>query len=262
MNSAFSNTRLNPERLYLTARKDLFFTKRQFILVPSTIAAFFLLIGLIAGSTGSAPVDIYGGLFTVTLYLGGLITTSSVFRDRHRQDSIHNWLMLPASTLEKFLVRFLFSTAGVIIIALMTVWISSLLISLANLLLYGHSVLLFNPLSSEIWYGLQGYLALHSLFFLGASWFKKNHLIKTLLTLFVIQILIGLISSGFGYIFIFRLFRENRFLMETTPFVGNWPLSGRTIAAAVRILVQGIIPLSCWTAAYFRLKEAEVKDGI
>ena len=39
------------KRVYLIARKDFFFARKQFILIPATIAAFGLLIGMLTGKS-------------------------------------------------------------------------------------------------------------------------------------------------------------------------------------------------------------------
>jgi hypothetical protein len=206
--------------------------------------------------------DFFTTFFGGILFLAGLVTTSHVFKDRHNSYNIHNWLMLPASTLEKFLIRFLFSTAGVILGSALCCWLCSLLTGIANALLYNQNMVLFNPFSFSVWHMIQAYLAIQSLFFLGASWFRKNHFLKTVLTLFILQILISLISGGLGYMFLFRFLEGDFNGMAGEVFISSWITDGRTLAIALRFLLQGIIPASCWTAAYFRLKEAEVKDGV
>ncbi len=250
------------KRVYLIARKDFFFTRKQFILVPSTITAFGLFIGMLAGKSMHLTNDFFLGFFGGILYLSGLILTSSTFKDRHNSNSIHNWLMLPASTFEKFLVRFLFSTAGIIIGSALTCWICSLLTGIANAILYKQSLTFFNPFRISVWHMVQAYLALQPLFFLGAAWFRKNHFLKTILTLFILQIFLSLVSGGLGYMFLYRFLKGNFNSLAADFFLSHRIMDGRILAASLRILLQGIIPVSCWAAAYFRLKEAEVKDGV
>ncbi|OQY34618.1 MAG: hypothetical protein B6241_04125 [Spirochaetaceae bacterium 4572_59] len=257
------NQYLNTKRLLRLCRKDYYTTRRQIILAAATIGAFIFLIGLIGGKDRPVSPSSYNSYFTIILYLGGIITTAAIFKDRHDRDSIHNWLMLPASTLEKYLVRFLFSTVGLILITLITVWLSSFITSLALFLLYGHSFSLFNFTDKrDIWLIIQGYLALHPFFFLGAAWFRKNQIIKTLLTLFIIQIILSFIGGGLGYMFLIRFAMENEFYMTDQTFFNDIMISGKNIALMARILFQLIIPVCCWTTAYFKLKKAEVKDGI
>ena len=252
----------NTKRVYLVARKDFFFTRKQFILVPSTIVAFGLLIGMLAGKSMHLTNSFFLGFFGGILFVSGLILTSSSFKDRHNSNNIHNWLMLPASTFEKFLVRFLFSTAVIIIGSALICWLSSLLSGIANAILYDQSITLFNPFKSSVWHMIQAYLVFQPLFFLGAVWFRKNHFLKTILTLFCLQIIISLISGGLGYMFLYRFLEGNFNSLAESFFLSHRIMDGRVLAAALRILLQGIIPVSCWVAAYFRLKEAEVKDGV
>ncbi len=250
-------------RAYLVGKKDLFTAKKQFILAPATIIALILLVGMIAGRNGSIGNEMYSGFFMVILYIGGLITTSTLFRDSHDSENIHNFLMLPASVLEKYLVRFLFSTLGLILIASLIVFASSLITSLLNLILYKASPVIFNPfLNRDIWFGVQGYLVLQAPFFLGAIWFRKHNLLKTVLSLLVIHILLGILTGGLGYVMIIRAFQDGSLHMGATEIFGNSFFSSRRILLFLRVLGQGVVPVTCWTAAYFRLKEAQVKDGV
>ncbi len=250
-------------RFILLARKDLYTVRKQMILAPGMICAFILMIGMISGRTGSVLNEFYQGVFVTILFLGGPISISLLFRDSHNSSSIHNFLMLPASTLEKFLTRFLFSLFGIILIAGGTVLAGSLLTSLINGILYRSPMVIFNPFTEkELWYALQGYAVLQVPFFLGALWFRKNNLIKTLLALFLLNILLGLITGGLGYMILFRFFETDTFPPAFFRILQSTGLSSGGLVIMARILVQGIIPLSCWTASYFRLREIQVKDGI
>ena len=250
-------------RLFLTALNDLYFARRQILLAPVTITAFIILTGMINGKNNTLSPSHYNSIFLFILFIGGLISTAAVFRDSYSRESIHRFLTLPASHFEKFLVRFLFSTIGYVLLTLLIVWTGSVLTSLINLFLYHQVFLLFNPFHQEVFYiALQGYLAIHAPFFLGAVWFRKHNLIKTLLTLALIQILLVLISGGLGYAIFFRFLPGNSdyqtFTGSFTPAVQSFS----NLIIPLRIILQGIIPLTCWTAAYFRLKERQVNDGV
>jgi len=253
---------ISAERLLLTARKDFYSALRGGITSSVTVLVALVFIGLIGGYTGSVPYETYDNYFRSILIIGGLIATAAAFRDRHGKDSIHNWLMLPASTLEKYLVRFAFTTAGVILISLAVVWLSSLFTGILNNLIFSLPFFLYNPFADPYaWQIIQGYLAAHSLFFLGATWFRKNHFIKTVLTLLVIQICLSIFASGTGYLLFFRLTGPGVFSPHNIFTIEQFS-HFRLMKILFRILIQAVIPVTCWTAAYFRLKEAEIKDGV
>ena len=250
-------------RIILVTRKDIYTIRKQIILAPSAICAFILMIGILSGRTGSVQNEFYWGVFLTILFAGGPIVISLLFRDSHNSSNIHNFLMLPASTAEKFLIRLFFSLFGIILIAGITVLAGSALTSLINRFIYQVPVIIFNPfIENKIWYAIQGFWVIQVPFFLGALWFRKNNLIKTLLTLFILNILLVLITGGLGYMILFQFLKNDSF---PPVFFQLFQRTGITSGGSVilfRILLQGIIPIACWTASYFRLKEIQVKDGI
>ena len=62
--------------------------------------------------------------------------------------------------------------------------------------------------------------------------------------------------------FLYRFIEGDFNSLAESFFLSHRIMDGKILAAGLRILLQVIIPASCWTAAYFRLKEAEVKDGV
>ena len=196
--------------------------------------------------------------YTNLLYFPGFIFTSRVFIPFHRKEWNIPTLMLPASHFEKGLVQLLLSSVGWILYLFLVYSLFSLLATGLNLLLWNFSTPLFLLFKSGGKIILH-YLVIQSLFFLGAAVFKKAAALKTLLALLGVAFLLALI--GFLMVKILfpgemgRLFRE-----EGLSWRYGSPSDG--LLTLVRILYYGVLPLFCWTTAFLRLREIEIKDGV
>ncbi|OGT51915.1 MAG: hypothetical protein A3F17_01755 [Gammaproteobacteria bacterium RIFCSPHIGHO2_12_FULL_41_15] len=153
------------------------------------------------------PVHGYGmpdiGLLGFLLYTLGLIFTSTLFADIHSQSSSTNYLLLPCSNLERFLSRWLLSSFGMVLLIVLTYFISSILVALLYNVLLGFNVHPIHLLSMQLMPVIVDYMQLQSLFFLGAIIFKKNSALMTICCiaffLFILFVLSPLFSINIDY---------------------------------------------------------------
>ena len=276
------NTYLSGKRLIAFAKKDVYENYRTAAVVCAAIIGVLLIIYGISvyaaaresGLRGALPGngEIHYVLFSLVLFVGGFIFTSRAFHEAHNRARNHDWLMLPASTLEKLFARLL-STSIVYALGITVLYFlfSALAAGLSALILRAHFGL-FMPWSKTVGLMLLNYLVVQSVFLLGASFFRKTHFIKTILSLTVLGILFAVFAA-----LIFRLVYSDFFvgfepteefiaLFEGIEDFSVWERglsrAGRAFSIVMKILYWAFLAPICWTIAYFRLRETEVKDGV
>ncbi len=258
-------------RLVRVLRKELQESKRSLFIYGITIVLFFFvqevggafLIRLSGGSIRS-NAD-YLGNFVGFLFLGGFIITSIIFsEDMFSRVGQHNWLMLPASRLEKFLAKGLLTAIAYPIALALLFTVASVVVEALALLFFGNPFTMFNPLTRTVGGMLLHYVATQSIFLLGATYFRKTHFIKTVLSIGVIGIILGIVATIF-----FRIIFAPYF---TGPYGFNFSIESYGSFEQMNIIKVGkwvgtivywfIMPLFCWFTAYLRVKEVEATDAI
>ncbi len=216
---------------------------------------------------GFAPAA-YTGLFPNFLFLGGLIITSLAFaEDMFSKNGQQEWLMLPATSLEKFLSKGLLTLVAYPLALIALFFLSSLIIEPLQLLFFGNPVTLFNPFTKAMASQLALYWVWHSIFLLGSTYFHKGHFFKTILSLGVIGIVLGSLGLLFVKI-IFSLKYGSSLRAFDVVFSFDsllfQPASGVVGAFRVlsRLLSFVVLPLFCWVTAFFRVEEVQATDAV
>ncbi len=142
--------------------------------------------------------NFYGTLLGFSVVFIGVYLSSRAFIELKNTSNGFLYLMLPASTFEKFIIPSLFS--GILFFTFY-LGVYALLANLSNFiwgLAYHFPMEVYNPLATKsINYtlgGLKAFLILQPIFLLGSVIFKKNHFIATAIVVFVLLILISFIS--------------------------------------------------------------------
>lgn len=220
------------------------------------------------GSIASASSNsaLHMTYFTLTLFIGGFIVTSRAFLELHTKNRSHDWLMLPASPIEKYLSRLVLTSAGVAVGIVVYFTLFGLFGAGLMLLLFHRSYALFNPLDGAVWMLVLHYIVLQSIFFAGAVYFKKLHFIKTVLVLsgFGLLLLIVMVVTG-RILFWKELLLATHGSFAHSELAALEPLlksAGRTAALVSRIVYWGLLAPIFWVIAFFRLHEAEVRNGV
>ena len=216
---------------------------------------------------GFSPA-IYDGLFPNFLMIGGLIITSMAFAsDMFSKNGQQEWLMLPATSLEKFLAKGVLTAFAYPLAIIVIFFLSSVVIEPLQLLFFGNPVTLFNPFTREVGTLLAMYWVWHSIFLLGATYFHKGHFFKTILALGVI----GIGFAALGMLFVKIIFSikygsslrafDIVFSFDSLLF---HPATG--IVGALRVFSQilyfVVLPLFCWVTAFFRVEEVQATDAV
>ena len=174
---------LSFNRLWLLIRREFLLERPVYSFFTLSFFITFFVIWLV-----SPEKLMYQSMFGYFLFIWGICATSWTFRSLHNKTSKEAYLLLPASTLEKFLSHLLPLTLGMGIILPIFFVIISAVIETLSLAIFGTNRPLFNPFDSQIIELYVYYLFVQPFFFLGAIWFSRLMLLKTLFTLIVLML--------------------------------------------------------------------------
>jgi hypothetical protein len=256
-----------PRRIGLLFRRDLAASYRTILIASAVVAGLMLLSSLLAGwrhEDGGAHQVFYLQI----LFIGGYLVSSRAFREIHDPQKAYTCVLLPASPLEKFASRVL-ATSLIYALGTLIAYLGVAgLYELLNRLLFGFSRRLFNPFSRGMLLTLAAYLITQSLFVLGSAWFRKTAFLKTLLVLFVIFILTGLLAYFSLVLLLPDYFDGLAPVKDLGPHFEylnsrGWRGGGvarffRIVAEAARIFFWGLLAPLCWFLGYRRYRRIEV----
>jgi hypothetical protein len=237
-----NNQNFTLRRLALLIRNDIVSHAKMIIITLATVFALLLIFWLIFSPNiifpNQNPVA-----YTWILFVGGLWLTSHSFRELHHSQKSYHFLTLPASQLEKVFSRLLLTTLIYIVATLLLYGLFYLVVSVILFIKTGVFQWLFFPLQENVLRWISTYLVLQSIIFLGAVYFRKHAVIKTVacvvLFLMVLSIYILLLDFLFP-VGIFSLSKHAFYLHDILHFV-----------------VYVLLPVYCWVVAYIRFTECE-----
>lgn len=237
-----------------------FFLRRQLYLNLSTmriaIAAILGLLLVISVGLFSAKPKVYlpevlinlRNLYLVVFMLGGYIFTSKAFDEMHAPQRSYMFLTLPVSATEKLLAAWLItSPLYVLVFGLMMLllsFFSSLVAGSLDALPYVFDDVFFNCVGV--------YMVTQAVFFLGATTFRGNNFLKTLLALIVVAMLIAAYIGALYYL----LFGSGNYYLP----------EGSEMKETIWYIMEVIVPMLFWwllapfllLVSYFKLKERQV----
>ncbi|MDA3811120.1 MAG: hypothetical protein PF518_12430, partial [Spirochaetaceae bacterium] len=192
MNNIFS---LN--RMIKIVRKDMLSEYKNLIIwigasagIMIVISAINILFQKLNGSSPDVNSSFHMVFVIIFLFPGGYLITSSMFKDLHDKSKNIYWLTMPGSTFEKMLSRLLISSLFYVLLLILIYPIFAGISELFNLIIFGSRHEFFNPFTYDIVKFLPYYLVTQSIFFAGASSFRKHPFAKTIFSLAGLQIII------------------------------------------------------------------------
>ncbi len=261
------NSYLSMNRIFLLVKRDILSKKLALLVVTGAIFAGVYLSSLINIYSSAPSATLYFSLFTNILFISGFIITSIQFKELHKKETAQNYLLIPASTFEKFLSRLMLSTIGFAVLVLVGLTLISFTVEGLNSLIFGRHSILFSPFSKEVFLVIAHYFVAQSIFFLGAIYFRKYNFIKTINSIFIFLFALAILGVVFARIVYHDIF--NGFISvdsRNVPlYLHSLPIGSDKISVFVQAVktIYWIIPAPLfWTISYFRLKETEVKNAL
>lgn len=192
--------------------------------------------------------------FEFLTVLAAVLSSVEVFARLRYVHSGMNYLMVPATSLEKYLAAFLYTTIGTFVVYTLSFGIiHGMVIGWHNLTSLDYVAYNF-PSVVELWSVFKTLLFVQSLYFLGALVFKKSPLALTTLVIICCVLVFSFIMSWTLY--------------QQIDFDGNLLKSDHSIRFQASNSLQlfkdfftvgsWALPFVCWTLAYFRLKSTQI----
>lgn len=277
------NAELNGKRLVQLLKRDAVGIYRQGLIITGAVSGVFLIIYLLTMFAltrgGNLPAQFAAGsganfnlgLFAPLIYLGGFIVTSRAFAEVHSRTKNHDWFMLPASTLEKLAGRWILTSFGYVVAVAVGYTLFSVIAAGISFVLMGSSFPIFNPFAKAVLLIMANYLVVQSLYLLGAVFFRKNHFLKTVITLVCLGIFLGIFGSIVVRLVYWEYFDgavPNGYLIDLFESIDTIVVTpaleraGRAIEVIFKAIYWALFAPIFLFITYFRLREAEVKDGV
>ncbi len=263
------NAYFNASRFGLVLKKHWIENIRMYLLGIGALAGIMFIFFLLIFSMGRGiGYKVQGMVFIIGLFISGTIFTGILSQEISPKTKGINYVMFPASTLEKFLCLFLYATVfffGIYIILFYMLDIPFVKLSEYYFpdkfnTIYSHQYperRLFYPWSEKWHVALYWYFAIQSVFLLGSLYFEKFGFIKTVVAFMVFFALLFLLN----YLMVNLLIAE-----KVTDALPYFSFSGDYVDVDIPGTWQKVfffVGKFCmapffWIVAYIRLKEKQL----
>jgi len=249
-----SNT-FSIKRVALLMNRHLFYNLKTYLMSFAAVGSILIVISLLSTYTNGGVFyeKNFVNLGEVFLFIGGILLTSNIFKEISSKHRGWLYMMLPANPSEKIISYWLLTTIGYAVISSLTLIISSIVLSTLSTLIFKTTFYLFNPFNAIHLEILLHYCIVQSLFFFGAIFFQKNNFLKTILSVFVFQTILGFIALFIMYLLFGSVKMElNNMVLADDPFFTV------TLPNTAKLLYYGVMVPFFIIVSYFKLKEREV----
>lgn len=241
---------LSLKRIFLLIKSDLVLCRSAIFTTMAATASILLLYNLF-DPNNIFEIGRHPTAFIWLLFGGGCWISSNAFRNFHENPKAYFFLMMPASSLEKFLARWFLTAIGFAISVLLFYSVFYRFIAAITLLLTQKNYFTAIPFSAHIWHLILDYIVLQSVFLLGSIYFKKLALIKTILAAGCVGILLVILAALVNKAFLHSLLIGNT--IDLTDIIQMNSLIATVFYFVFSLLIA---PIS-WITSYLRLREIE-----
>lgn len=251
-------SKLNIRRVGHLLNYELVLLRQPLLIGAGGIIAFILAISAMASSfepRGVVNINTMKTIFSLLVSFGGAIMASFSFHRISTKGGALNYLSIPASREEKFLVIFL-STAIFYPLGATIIFLFGELIAQMGWSVTGGDFNMYVPMMEDSFqslkYALLSFYLMHSFYFLGSIIFKKYSFLKSTVAFFVISFLMWLIGvvifflviGSFGNIASYNFSIDNQTIEQYLGFIGQ--------------AIMVIIFVGLWALSFLKFKKKEV----
>lgn len=224
----------------------------------------FMLTGLVCGgltflSGLMMRQPAAGFLFNVMLLVGIVLTSRQFAGIRSKEKGIYLF-MLPATTLEKFIVQWAASLVGFYCFSVLAVAIGGTLSNLVAAILYESAEFAVSYPENFI-DSFAVYCFFHAVFFCGALVFKGSNFLKTILALMAIFFVVTVGSGVYLKNSLLRRHHSGFFLQMDGPGDFYQFISGpsSTTIYFAKIAISVVVPLILYGISFYRFQQWQSK---
>jgi hypothetical protein len=270
------NRYFNLNRIKLLAIREIAVNKKNIPIMLISLILLFLLLdfSLLSDFFNKAYNLKHYQLYPLVALIYCLVITSSSFSELNSGAKETDYLMLPASVEEKFLVKLLYTTGAFILLNLAALLISGVIVETVRFIV-GGEIIFKRTLASYtpkiIIRFLKYYIAMHSVFFMGSVFFKKLEFGKVVLAGALVIAAVGLYLLILNYIPVFKNTLTRQMILAqfgvvesqfSADSMRNYLIFFRSLTRDIKFAGFYILPFVFWGAAYIRLREEEASNGI
>ncbi len=241
-------------------RLDVLANYRKILFFGSGATLFLGFLGTLYAMERDS-FDFHDMWFGLVFLIGGTLFTGASFAELNDERARTQYLNLPASSLEKFISKWLITAPIFVIVAILFYWLFTVLLAAFTNYWFDFSFPAFQPFNTLNWLLIRIYLVGQTVFLVGAIYFRGFDAAKTVLLLVLVGMLLWLVGGATFRIAFWEVFDG---LVSIRPDVMNvmnddykdfitndvWPL-------LQKIFWFGVAPLFL-VVGYFKIKETEV----
>jgi len=248
-----TNNRFSFNRLWLLGHISIFYEWRSSLMACGVIACLIVFTRLFI------PYFSVAFWFANMLWVG-IYLASNVFADLRQTDKGSYFLLIPASIEEKYFIRWLVSSLGFFLFAVVSSVLAILISQIFALFVQVQPVL---ELSEFLTTGLLSKLALfiffHAIFFSGALWFKKHNFSKTILSVLAVVALFIFFSTMIIRDTSVELFDFLSLFMKIQGMDAYGKIILHPDAFQLNTLIFIPIPIMLYVISYFKFRKTEIR---
>lgn len=250
------------DRLLKLLRNEVKLNHRGVFIVAGAVFLFLLFLSAAVSERVGYDGDFFGIWYGITLLGGGFLYTSIICRELNRSATTHLYLTTPASTLEKFIAKWLLTTVGYVLVhgVLYSIFTAA---ALGIDAMDGHTYFTsFSVFGRSAWLLIKIYLAVQSVFLVGSIYFRKYEIFKTVLSVSLVGWVLFFITALMFRI-VFNEYFDGWSFATHTDHIRLEPnnrlkdLAENRALPVLQYLFWVGLPLLMWTVGFFKLKETE-----
>ncbi len=266
------NDKFNIKRFLQLVNNDIETHKKSLLIyfAATLVICFIASIIIPTSNYGYGPKIYFPHISVIVILM--IVLVSFSFYELDYTDKGINYLTIPATLFEKYFCRWIMTIIGYLLAGCAIYIVYVLLLYVLNLPYsrVAHEKGMYdiiNPVNMDFIKVIGYYLLLHSIFFFGAIYFKKNEFLKTLMWIAIIatfcfallfllhKILIPDLKISFFTVPDIKDVADWKRVMEYNKYrTGIWEL--------IRDILFYFVPPFLWILGYFRLREEEVINGV
>lgn len=243
-----NKNQFNINRLSNFLQRQVALNLPPMLIAAGALFGTLLVVSLLVGYFNPSEVRDLKGFYLAAFFIGGYIFTSRIFAELHSPQKSYFYLTLPVSTLEKLTGSWLLSSPVYVVVFSLMIFIVYFITSIVA----GNYASLPEMFDRHYFTAVGAFMVTQTVFFLGASYFRNHNFLKTLLALFVIQIIVGAYGGLLGWM----LFGGEG--LNSNDFSGGFKyFVDTTVPQVAHIFFWYLLAPFLLVVSYFSLKERQ-----
>lgn len=242
--------------------RDIKLNRQAGLIALGVLGGVITLVGLFARNIDQGVEDwqhFHIQWYGTLLFLIGALRTAGSFGEFRRSATLQDYLLLPASHLEKWISRWFRSLPFYLITFTGAYLIASLLLKVVMLAVHRENIPLFDPFDPLLLQYWKWYVLVHAVMLIGAVQFNRNPALKTVGILLAALFTFALLTGGMQYALFRDLMKEGLFSSEGSHMLSIDPEYLMNLFRRIFpwVLWLFILPL-LWWISFLKLNEKEV----